>query len=155
MDMTLKAADTARKGRKPPPFLPLLKGVGTAAATFGLLGTVAALWDNPLFVRMTPAGMPEIALLAAQSLLLGLYVALPRPVCAPRGAGTGSVLAFLGIACPICNKLLLYVLGAEFLLGYFEPVRIYIAALGVAITAFAVWTKMANRLGAQAEGHAA
>ena len=52
----------------------VLKGVTVAAAAFVALGTVAALWENPFFVRMTPAGGWEIALLAILSLLLGLYV---------------------------------------------------------------------------------
>ena len=117
------------------------RGLAVAAVTFVVLGTVTALWENSLFVRMTPAGSLEIALLAIQSVLLGLFFAIPRTACAGGQAGTGSVLAFLGVACPVCNKILLYVVGAELLLVYFEPVRIYIAALGVAITAFALWWK--------------
>jgi hypothetical protein len=41
----------------------LARGTATAAAMFVLLGTVAALWNNPFFMRMTPAGGFEIGLL--------------------------------------------------------------------------------------------
>jgi hypothetical protein len=104
-----------------------------AIGSFAGLGTVTALWDNPLFIRMTPAGGWEIGLLAALSLLLGAYVAIRRPVCSVKAAGSGGVLGFLGVACPVCNKVLLLLFGGELLLTYFEPVRIYVAAVGVVI----------------------
>ncbi len=118
-----------------------ITAVAVATGTFLALGTVTALWENPLFIRMTPAGMAEIALLAAQSILLGLYFSIPRGSCATRQAGVGSVLTFLGVACPVCNKILLFVFGSELLLIYFEPVRVYVALAGFLITGLAVWLK--------------
>lgn len=53
-------------------------------------------------------------------------------------AGVGGVLGFLGVACPVCNKILLLLFGGELLLTYFEPVRLYVAAAGTAILAVAV-----------------
>ena len=114
------------------------KGAAVALLAFGGLGTVSALWNNPLFVRMTPAGGWEIGLLSALSVLFGLYVAIRRPACADRTAGVGGVLGFLGVACPVCNKILLLIFGGELLLTYFEPVRLYVAAAGTAILAVAV-----------------
>jgi len=105
-------------------------GVGVALLSFILLGTVAALWDNPFFVRMTPAGGWEIVMLGAMSAISGVYVAIRRPFCSVRGAGAGGILAFLGVACPVCNKILLLIFGGELLMTYFEPVRIYVAAAG-------------------------
>jgi hypothetical protein len=109
-----------------------------ALLAFVGLGTVSALWNNPLFTRMTPAGGWEIGLLGALSLLFGLYVAIRRPACSDRAAGAGGVLGFLGVACPVCNKILLLLFGGELLLTYFEPVRLYVAAAGAAILALAV-----------------
>lgn len=113
-------------------------GVAVALLAFGVLGTLSALWNNPLFIRMTPAGGWEIGLLAALSALLGLYVAIRRPACANGVAGTGGVLGFVGVACPICNKILVLLVGGELLLAYFEPIRIYVAAAGVAAVGAAV-----------------
>ncbi len=113
----------------------MLKGVAVAAAAFVALGTVAALWDNPLFVRMTPAGDSEIALLALLALLLGVYTAVRRPQCSVRTAGVGGVLGFLGVACPVCNQILLLVFGGELLLTYFEPIRLYVGAVGAVMVA--------------------
>lgn len=108
-------------------------GVALAIAGFVLLGTVAALWDNPFFVRMTPAGGWEIAMLGAMSAISGVYIAIRRPFCPVKGAGAGGILAFLGVACPVCNKILLLIFGGELLMTYYEPIRIYVAAAGTLV----------------------
>ena len=118
-----------------------ITAVAGATGTFLALGTVTALWENPLFIRMVPAGTAEISLLAAQSVLLGLYFSIHRGSCATRQVGVGSVLTFLGIACPVCNKILLFVFGWELLLIYFQPVRVYVALAGFLLTGLAVWLK--------------
>jgi hypothetical protein len=120
-------------------------GAGVAAAMFAGLGTVAALWDNPLFMRMTPTGSFEIALLLLLSILAGVYVGLPRNACGKRTAGTGGVIGFLGIACPVCNKILVLLFGSALLLEYYEPARLYLALSGVALLAAAIWIKSTRR----------
>lgn len=116
----------------------VLMGAATALGSFVALGTVAALWENPFFLRMTPSSGFEIAALLILSLLLGVYVAMRRPFCSVKTAGVGGVLGFLGVACPVCNKILLLLFGGDLLLTYYEPVRIYVAAAGVLIAALAV-----------------
>lgn len=118
----------------------LLSGV-IGASAFAFLGTVTALWPNPFFIRMTPAAGFETAILAAQSLLTGLYLGVRRPACSPGWAGAGGVLGVLGVACPVCNKVLLLTFGAGLLLEYFEPVRIYVGLAGLAMIAYASWRK--------------
>ncbi len=116
----------------------ILKGLAAALGSFVALGTVAALWENPLFVRMTQAGDLDVVFLVLLSVLLGSYVAIRRPFCSAKTAGVGGVLGFIGVACPVCNKVLLLLFGGELLLTYFEPVRVYVAAVGVLAVAAAV-----------------
>lgn len=123
-----------------------LLGVVAATGTFGLLGTVSALWENPLFVRMTPAGDLEMALLALTSVLTGVYVMVKVPACSTSSAGLGGVMGFLGIACPTCNKILMLLFGGEALLTYYEPVRIYVVVAGASVLAAAVVHQMWRRL---------
>ena len=113
-------------------------GVAAAVGSFLVLGTLTAVWSNPVFARMTPTQGFEVWLLAIQSVLVGVYIAIRRPRCPVRGAGFGSLLGFLGIACPTCNKILLIVFGSDLLLTYFEPYRLPLAAAGAAVTGVAV-----------------
>lgn len=119
-----------------------LRGLTAALLSFLAIGTLTALWPNPLFARMTPVQGFEIWMLVLQSLLIGLYVAVRRPRCSVRNAGLGSLIAFLGIACPTCNKILLLVFGANLLVERFEPLRLYVAAAGVLLTALALALEM-------------
>jgi hypothetical protein len=123
----------------------IFRGVAVAAAMFVMLGTVAALWPNPFFMRMTPSSGFEVTLLLLQSALAGVYVGLPTSRCGKRTAGFGAVIGFLGIACPVCNKVLVLLIGSTLLLEYFEPVRLYVALAGVALLAVALWLKLARR----------
>lgn len=129
----------------------LARGGAVAAAMFVALGTVAALWQNPFFMRMTPAGGFEIALLLLQSVLAGVYVGLPQSRCGRKSAGAGAIIGFLGIACPVCNKVLVLLIGSALLLEYFEPLRLYVALGGAALLALAVWLKLARPECLQAE----
>jgi len=116
-----------------------------AAIGFVLVGTVTALWSNPWFVRMTPAAGFEVALLAAQSLLGGLYFGIRAPSCGIKSASSGGILGFLGVACPVCNKVLLAIFGTGFLLTYFEPIRLYVGLIGTGILVFALCRKLGAR----------
>lgn len=118
------------------------RGLAVAAAMFVALGSVSALWANPLFMRMTPTGGFEIALLLLQSALAGVYVGIPRVSCGKRTAGAGAIIGFLGIACPVCNKVLVLLIGSALLLEYFEPARLYVALTGAVPLAAAVWIKL-------------
>lgn len=123
-----------------------MKGFAIALATFLILGTITALWTNPFFIRMTPAGSWEIAILTALSVEAGLYASLRMAACGGRTAGSGGVLGFLGIACPVCNKVLLYLFGSQLLLSYFEPVRIYVAIAGLVLLGAAILLEYGRQL---------
>lgn len=124
----------------------LAKGVLVSVAMFLGLGTVSALWPNPLFIRMTAAGWWEILALLLTALLAGLFVVLRRKGCSLAGAQGGGVLGFLGIACPTCNKLLMLIFGGQALLTYYDPIRPLVASLGVAMLGMAVLREAAGHM---------
>lgn len=123
----------------------LLKGGLIAALIFAALGTVTALWENPFFFRMTPTSGFEIALLLVQAILFGIYLSIPSNHCPTKTLSAGGVLGFLGIACPVCNKILLYAFGAELLLSYLEPARLYLAVVGTLVVGLALYIKLKKR----------
>ncbi len=115
-----------------------LRGAAAAVATFAAVGTITALWPNPIFGRMTPAQGFEIWLLALQAVLVGVYVATKRPVCSAKPMGVGALLGFLGVACPTCNKVLILLFSSEFLVASVEPLRLPVGLAGTALIAGAV-----------------
>jgi len=132
---TLKIAADSR-------YLLFLKASLIAALAFAALGTVTALWENPIFFRMTPTSGFEIALLSLQAIMFGIYLSIPSNHCPTKTLSAGGVLGFLGIACPVCNKILLYAFGAELLLSYLEPARIYLAIIGTLMVGLALYIKL-------------
>lgn len=120
----------------------LLKSLLIAGGAFMLMGTVTALWQNPFFTRMTPTSGYEYWLLTAESILIGLYFAVPKAVVSGTCSTVGGVLGFLGIACPVCNKILLLLFGSGLLLSYFEPIRLYVGIVGIILLAIAVQRKL-------------
>lgn len=123
----------------------IFAGLAVAALTFAALGTVTALWSNPLFIRMVPVQGFEIPLLGVLAILSGAFVTVRRPVCAARRATGAGVLGFLGVACPVCNKILLLIFGGELLMTYYEPIRLYLTVISIALMAWLVWREV--RLG--------
>lgn len=121
------------------------RSVFFAAGLFIVGGSVAALWNNAFFVRMTPVVGYEYALLAIEAGLAGLYMGLKAPACSIGAAGSGSILGFLGVACPICNKLLMLLFGGQLLMTYFEPIRPIVGTLGIGLLIFALWKKVGHR----------
>lgn len=115
----------------------VLRGTIVGLALFALLGTVAAVWTNPFFVRMTPVGPWEFGATVLTALLAGITSALWVPHCRVRTTGTGGLASFLGIACPTCNKILMLIFGGPALLAWFDPIRPWLAAAGVAVMAIA------------------
>jgi hypothetical protein len=87
---------------------------------------------------MTPAGVWEIGLSPLCRCCSALYLVIRRRACSNRTAGAAGLLGFLGIACPVCHKILLLLLGSDLLLTYFESVRVYVAGAGVAVMSAAV-----------------
>lgn len=121
-------ADSFRRG---------LRGTVIGLSLFAVLGTVTAVWANPLFVRMTPVGPWEFGATVLTALLAGVTAALWVPQCRLLPSGTGGLASFLGIACPTCNKVLMLVFGGPALLAWFDPVRPFLATAGLIIMSFA------------------
>ena len=117
-------------------------GIAVALVAFGALGTVAALWVNPVFIRMTPVQGFEVPLLALLAVLSGVYVVVRRPMCGANKATGAGFLGFLGVACPVCNKILVLAFGGELLMTYYEPVRLHITLISLILMVWLVWREI-------------
>ncbi|CAN5252738.1 hypothetical protein BH09ACT13_BH09ACT13_03580 [soil metagenome] len=108
---------------------------GTALAT----GLPTDIVPNPLYRRMTPVLWWNYPVWAATAVLAGLVVATyVRRVPAGRSAGGvlgGGLLSFLAVGCPICNKLVVALIGVSGALTFFAPVQPYLAVGGLVLLA--------------------
>ncbi len=117
----------------------LLAAAG-AAGTLLLIGTVAAIFDNPYFTRMTEVRAQDYAFWAASALLVGL-TAGTFGIGSLGGHGgkliAGGVGADLAVGCPICNKIIVALIGTSGALTFFAPAQLLI---GFASIALLTWT---------------
>jgi hypothetical protein len=126
-----------------------LAAAGAGLVTLLAIGLVTAIIENPLFVRMTPVRPQDYVIRLVSGLLLGLIAGtFVGPAPARHGGKTisGGVLSVLAVGCPICNKLVVLVLGVSGALTIFGPAQLYLGVVSVVLLA---WTL---RLRARAVG---
>ncbi len=107
-----------------------------------VLGIPTAVIRNHFYFRMTPAFWFDYVFLVVNGALIGLYFAITYTSTQPEACKVekksifASLLALFGIACPICNQILLLIFSTTFLLSFLEPIRPYIS---LASTMLLVW----------------
>lgn len=125
----------------------VLLGLGTGLLFFGISGIITTLLPNTFFTRMTPITTLDYVFLGSSSILLGMYVGVhyykkkTTKTC-DTVATTGGVGSFLAFACPICNKVLVFVFGATALMTYFEPYRPFLGFVSNGLLVGAVWWRL-------------
>ncbi len=122
----------------------LAAALGTLAAAL-ILGVPSAVIPNPFFVRMTPTEPANYLVWLISAPLSGLLIATyvgRRGVASDPHADTGTgritvagIGAYLAIGCPICNKIIVAVLGVSGALNVFAPLQPVIGALSIALLA--------------------
>lgn len=112
-----------------------LAGGVVAALAIGIPTDVVA---NPWFTRMTPVRTLDVVLLVVTSVLLGLLAStfVARPSGEAGRAAGGGLLTALAVGCPVCNKLVVALLGVTGATTWFAPAQ---PILGVAGAGLAAW----------------
>lgn len=133
-----------------------------AALTTVLVGVPTAVVPSPLFSRSVPVQWWNYPVLAATAVLAGLVLATFRKL--PRGSGSGTpedrsdpsaktvgrigsaggVLSLLAVGCPVCNKLVLLLLGASGALTYWAPLQPLVAAVSLVLLAEAALRRLST-----------
>lgn len=120
----------------------ILQTVLFSGIAFLILSMPTAVVKNQFFTRMTPVYWFDYLFLVINSVLIGLYYGLvfnnpSQKTCqVERKSYLAQGLSFLGIACPICNKILVLFFGVTFLLTFLEPIRPYISLFS---TVMLIW----------------
>ena len=100
-----------------------------------VIGVPTRVVPNEFFRRMTPTRPVDYAFLAVASVLVGLTFAL-RPGRPVEGSGkvfAGGLATVLAVGCPICNKLVVALIGTAGALSVFAPMQPFIGAAGIAL----------------------
>ncbi|WP_052371517.1 hypothetical protein [Amycolatopsis taiwanensis] len=121
---------------------------GAAVVSALAVGVPTDVIDTPLFDRMTPVRWWELPVLVLTAILAGLWVAIPRPTGDVRGRGgvLGAVTAVVfAVGCPVCNKIVVALLGASGALGLWAPVQPVLAILSLLALGAAVAVRWRRR----------
>ena len=121
----------------------LVYGAGMGLAVFLFVGVPSGVIPNPFFVRplaARPTDFLYLGTIIALAVALGATYGMPA-TCSPQDSKAlgSSLLLFIGVGCPVCNKVVLAVAGASGALTYFEPIQplfsiAAIVLMGVALT---------------------
>jgi hypothetical protein len=119
-----------------------LRAAAYSAVAVLALGIPTVLIPNSLFTRMIEPTWWSYGLWLLTAVLAGLVLAARRlavgacPIEGRTAAGGG--LAFLAVACPTCNVLVVSALGLSGAMTYFAPVQPLLGVAGVVLLAGAL-----------------
>lgn len=118
-----------------------LVAAAAAVATLVLIGIPAAIIGNPFFIRMLPVRPQDYVIWVMTGILAGLVAgtyALPAGGRPQVKVVSGGFLSFLAVGCPICNKLVLLLLGTSGALTYFAPAQLFIGIASIGLLGWAL-----------------
>ena len=123
-----------------------LTGAALSAAVVGMPTDVI---DNPWFTRMTPVRWWELPVLGLTAVLTAVWAGI-RPGVQQDSAGSarvygGSLLSALAVGCPVCNKIVMALLGVSGALGVWAPLQPLLALASLAVLATAVLVRWRRR----------
>lgn len=117
-----------------------LVAVAAAALAAIVMGVPTGIVRTSFYTRMTAVTWWDYPVWAISALLVGLYAAtyvriggaVPAPDRARRTLGA-TMLATFAVGCPICNKLVVAVIGVSGALSYWAPVQPVLGVLSIAL----------------------
>jgi cytochrome bd-type quinol oxidase subunit 2 len=127
----------------------LIAALGAALAAL-VVGIPTDVVPNPWFKRMTPVRALDVLFLVATALLSGAVLGTyARSDAAARGSGAAigsGLLAIFAVGCPVCNKLVVTLLGLSGATSVFAPLQPVIGAAAVLLAGVALVVRL-RRLG--------
>lgn len=111
-----------------------------------VIGIPTVLLPNPFFTRMIATSFwqyPVWGLIIATGGLTMAARKLPGRTCSVEGKTVvGGGLAYLAVACPICNKIVIGLIGTSGALSYFAPLQPALAAGALVLMLVALRTAL-------------
>lgn len=119
-----------------------LRAVPYAAVAALLIGVPSDLIDTPFFGRPVETRPIDYVILAVTAALIGLIFAIRVPASSDADDDTrpvwGGFVSFLAVGCPVCNQLVIALVGTSGALGWWAPVQPVVGLAAVAILVYAL-----------------
>ncbi|PZS03623.1 MAG: hypothetical protein DLM56_08580 [Pseudonocardiales bacterium] len=122
-----------------------------AAAIVALfVGVPTGIIRTPFYTRMTPVLWWNYPVWAITAVLGGLiFATYVRSAAAPtkrqtNGSIGGSILSLLAVGCPICNKVVVALLGVSGALTVWAPVQRLLGAVSLVLLLWALHRRLAG-----------
>ena len=130
----------------------LVAAIAGAVAAIAI-GIPTGVVETSLYTRMTPVVWWNYPVWAISSVLAGLtaatYVPAGRPVPAaerPARPVVATVLSAFAVGCPVCNKLVVGLVGASGALSYWAPLQPILGVLAIAMLAVALVVRVRGEI---------
>jgi len=137
----------------------LVSGAGMGLAVLLLVGIPSGVIPNPYFIRpldARPTDYVFLAVITALAVALGATYGVPRSCSLQDSKALGSgLLLFIGIGCPVCNKVVLALAGASGALTYFEPIQPLFSLAAITVMGVALALRVRDIRRAAASGQPA
>ena len=111
-------------------------------------GVPTGIIPSNLYHRMTPVLWWNYPIWTVSGLLLGLlagsyFSGMPAPKKDKSNRGIwGELVSFIAVGCPICNKVVVALLGVTGAMDYFAPIQPILGIAGVALLAWALYMRL-------------
>ena len=121
--------------------------VVAAAAALAVIGVPTGIIRTDFYTRMTPVTWWDYPIWLASGVLTGLVAATyvrSSPASSPsmgRLTGGGLLSAF-AVGCPVCNKLVVAVMGVSGALNVWAPLQPVLGLISVALLSVALLTRL-------------
>jgi hypothetical protein len=98
---------------------------------------------NPWFTRQIPVDAFDVLVLIALSVLTGAlaatYALASGPTAAAGRSGIGSgIVGYFAIGCPVCNKIVIGLIGTSGAAGWFADAQPFLGAVAISLAAAAL-----------------
>lgn len=141
------------------PLLPALAQFGlrgwivtlaVATATLVLISVPTAIIQNPFFTRMTPVRDQDYAIWITTAALAGLIGGTYAVSLAgnQKAIASGGLLSVFAVGCPICNKLVVLLIGTSGALTFFAPLQLFLGLAAIVLLAWTLWLRLTSLSGA-------
>ncbi|MCC3316765.1 hypothetical protein A5780_30675 [Nocardia sp. 852002-20019_SCH5090214] len=116
--------------------------LGVAVLAAVVVGVPTGVISTPFYTRMTPVLWWNYPVWLATAILSGLimatYVRSPLSAKAPTAGAWANLLSAFAVGCPVCNKLVVAIIGVSGALTLWAPVQPILAVGSLALLGWAL-----------------